>query len=335
VLVCDQAGNVLHVFTPPGAGTEFFGVAIGPDGKLYALGFQRVFALDASGNVTASFPAVDSSAIAVGPDGNVWVAGGRVTEYSPTGVQLAQFFSAGTNPGQFTNVSAFAIGPDGTIAIADNLSNRVETYRQIAGTGGGGGGSGGGGGGSGSGGGPGGGGGAGGGGVVNITPPALTVVSGPTAAQIRSGKPVLKLRCDQACTVGADGELKIIRVMVGQAKRFQKTGRATARTAAKQPGTSKTKKKQAGKPLPKLPPARSPTKSITSAVTASSDVAVSNASLAAGAATGITLRIPAGELSRVRAAAARGTRARLTLELSATNASGQAATQEVTLRVVL
>ncbi len=74
--------------------------------------------------------------VAVAANGTVYVADGknkRVEEFSPAGVYVTAFGSAGTGAGQFDHpygiaVAPGTVAPGGTIYVSDNYNGRVEAF---------------------------------------------------------------------------------------------------------------------------------------------------------------------------------------------------------------
>jgi DNA-binding beta-propeller fold protein YncE len=70
-------------------------------------------------------------AIAVGPDGSVYVADSlnhRVQKFDSAGRFLAQVGGQGTGPGQFQEPWGVAVGPDGSVYVADTWNHRVQKF---------------------------------------------------------------------------------------------------------------------------------------------------------------------------------------------------------------
>jgi streptogramin lyase len=88
----------------------------------------------------ASLGLSDPGAVAIGPDGNVYVTDNsrRVTVISPTGRVLRRWGGSGSRPGEFRFVSdtadsavasgAIAVGPNGMVYVSDNGNGRVEVF---------------------------------------------------------------------------------------------------------------------------------------------------------------------------------------------------------------
>jgi IPT/TIG domain/NHL repeat len=112
VLEFNPERKYVRQFGEEGSGAGQFkgigGIATSASGEVYVIdtGNQRVQEFSPLGTYIRQFAAGYASAIAVDPEGNVWVAdlgvlcGGRVAEYSPTGTYRGQFGSSGSQPGQ-------------------------------------------------------------------------------------------------------------------------------------------------------------------------------------------------------------------------------------------
>jgi len=69
-------------------------------------------------------------AIAVAPDGTVYVTDGRarLVHLSADGKFLTQWRSAGQGPGEFSNLSGVAVAPDGNVYVSDYDLDRVQKF---------------------------------------------------------------------------------------------------------------------------------------------------------------------------------------------------------------
>jgi DNA-binding beta-propeller fold protein YncE len=89
----------------------------------------------------ASLGLVHPDALAIGPDGNVYVTdlSQRVTVISPAGTVLRRWGKPGTGPGQFRFIPGdprvltdvfgkIAVGPDGLVYVADSGNARVQVF---------------------------------------------------------------------------------------------------------------------------------------------------------------------------------------------------------------
>ncbi|MGE0775680.1 MAG: hypothetical protein AB7L36_11665, partial [Sphingomonadaceae bacterium] len=73
-----------------------------------------------------------ATSIAVGPEGNVFVAdfyNDRVQKFAPDGTFLTSFGGKGTGAGQFGHAIAVAVAEDGTLFVADFLNNRIQKWQ--------------------------------------------------------------------------------------------------------------------------------------------------------------------------------------------------------------
>lgn len=127
------------------------GVAAAPDGRIYVADKHyhriQVFSPEGAylreigwmwrikGTDLAQFDR--PSALAVGPDGNVYVAdvnNNRMQVFSPEGIFLRTWGemdcdSAPRPPGRFCFQEAVAVGADGTVYVSDSWNNRVQAFR--------------------------------------------------------------------------------------------------------------------------------------------------------------------------------------------------------------
>lgn len=89
------------------------------------------FAMNIFGPFSGWFAVV--TGIAVGPDGNVFVAdfyNHRVQKFAPDGTFLTKFGERGSGPGQFEHPIALDIAEDGTVFVADYGNNRIQKWRR-------------------------------------------------------------------------------------------------------------------------------------------------------------------------------------------------------------
>ncbi len=88
------------------------------------------FAMDIFGPFNGWFAV--TTGVAVGPDGNIFVAdfyNNRVQKFTPDGAFLASFGGTGTGAGQFQHAIAVDVAEDGTVFVADFLNNRIQKWR--------------------------------------------------------------------------------------------------------------------------------------------------------------------------------------------------------------
>jgi DNA-binding beta-propeller fold protein YncE len=72
------------------------------------------------------------TSIAIGPEGNVFVAdfyNDRVQKFAPDGTFLIAFGETGIGPGQLRHAMAVAVAEDGSVFVADFLNNRIQKWR--------------------------------------------------------------------------------------------------------------------------------------------------------------------------------------------------------------
>jgi len=103
-----------------------FGTTVGKDIEFSTLSMMPIGS-GGSGDGEFSLP----RGIAVGPDGNVWVAdaeNNRIQKFGPEGEYLAQFGTAGAGNGQFSTPRGVAVAPDGNVWVADTGNNRIQKF---------------------------------------------------------------------------------------------------------------------------------------------------------------------------------------------------------------
>ena len=144
-------GSFADAFTgdaPIGAFNEPWGVAVGPDGSVYVSDTwnHRIQKFTADGQPIMMWgqygqptPGVSESlssfwgprGIAVDARGNVLVAdtgNKRIVVFDKDGNYIAEFGSAGFDPGQFDEPVGVAVAPDGTIYVTDTWNQRVQAF---------------------------------------------------------------------------------------------------------------------------------------------------------------------------------------------------------------
>jgi len=131
--------TVLRTIQPASLGMSHpLKAAVAPDGHVYITDRdQHVTELTASGAVVRSWGGkgtapgqfrLYSGALAVGPDGRVYVADTgnfRIQVFTPTGRFLAAYGGYGQGPGKFVWPSDVVVGPNGDMYVADDRAATV------------------------------------------------------------------------------------------------------------------------------------------------------------------------------------------------------------------
>jgi sugar lactone lactonase YvrE len=122
--------------------SEPIGIAASSEGKFFVVerANNRVEKFNLNGEKEAKFSRLGSEetiskpmAVAVAPNGNLWVADtGRneVAEWGPTYAFIRKFGTAGTGNGQFSFPNAIEVDPSGNVWVGDSLNNRVEVFSE-------------------------------------------------------------------------------------------------------------------------------------------------------------------------------------------------------------
>jgi DNA-binding beta-propeller fold protein YncE len=132
---------------PPPGFAEAYGVAVGSTGATYAVDRlnQRVEQFSATGayvNDTGSRGVSVGKfswpeAVAVAPDGSVWVGdtrNGRLQHYTATLTKRPTVVGAtGSGLGQFNYIEGVTVAANGTVWIADTKNNRIQSYSPTTG----------------------------------------------------------------------------------------------------------------------------------------------------------------------------------------------------------
>ncbi len=130
--------------TALGAVNQVLGMAVGPNGLLYAIewGNRRVQVFDGTGTplfMWGSTGAGDGqfngpTRVAIDASGTVYVSdsdNNRVQMFGPTGTYLGQFGTFGSGNGQFRYPFGMAIDIDGNLLVVDQENNRVQRFGHL------------------------------------------------------------------------------------------------------------------------------------------------------------------------------------------------------------
>jgi hypothetical protein len=127
-------GAVLATY-PAGPGND--GLAVGPDGTLYADDYNnaKILHYSVGGALLGTFSTVQSNpqGLEFGPDGNLYLtyANATVLKFSPTGTDLGVFITSGS--GGLKNPKDVAWGPDGSAYVADYTGDKILRYNGTTG----------------------------------------------------------------------------------------------------------------------------------------------------------------------------------------------------------
>tara|TARA_R110002110_G_scaffold129060_1_gene309067 strand:- start:459 stop:1478 length:1020 start_codon:yes stop_codon:yes gene_type:complete len=116
IFVADGYGDRVQAFKADGAFSHKWG---GP------------FAMNIFGPFNGWFAV--ATGIAVGPEGNVFVAdfyNHRIQKFAPDGTFLTSFGKSGAGPGEFEHPIAVDVAADGTVFVADFGNNRIQKWRR-------------------------------------------------------------------------------------------------------------------------------------------------------------------------------------------------------------
>ncbi|MEO8052945.1 MAG: hypothetical protein ABI833_21245 [Acidobacteriota bacterium] len=108
----DQTGGFLNQFDTPSPCSFPYGLAYGPDGKLYTATQSQIDRFDpVTGKLLASFGySGGAQGIALGPDGLLYISsfsGGNISRYNPADGSLVDVFATVNSP------TGLTFGPDG------------------------------------------------------------------------------------------------------------------------------------------------------------------------------------------------------------------------------
>lgn len=153
ILHLDLEGNILNewgsfadgvaVPAAPGSFNEPWGIAIGPDGSIYATDtwnhrvqkfsangkFLKEWGIFGQGETPESF--YGPRGLAVDAQGRVYVTdtgNKRIVVFDSNGTFITQFGTAGFDPGQFDEPVGVAIDKNGTVYVTDTWNQRVQTF---------------------------------------------------------------------------------------------------------------------------------------------------------------------------------------------------------------
>ncbi len=139
-----ETNNVIRLDAQTGAilttiatGTANQAAVFGPDGTIYVSDYTNngILHYDDAGNLLGTFGSAFAKpqAMVFGPNGNLYVGSSNssVEEFSPAGVDLGPFVSAGS--GGLSNAKGLAFGPDGNLYVASFGTNSVLRYNGTTG----------------------------------------------------------------------------------------------------------------------------------------------------------------------------------------------------------
>jgi len=106
-------------------------------------GLDRILKISSSYNTYTTFgkpgygegEIADSYGLALAPNGNVYVTnrGSRVSVFTPQGVYVNSWGTAGTGPGEFLGPRGITVDQNGVVFVADKQNNRIQKFN-LAGT---------------------------------------------------------------------------------------------------------------------------------------------------------------------------------------------------------
>jgi hypothetical protein len=107
------------------------GVAVGPNGVVYVSGgrYSSVLYYEPDGVLVGEWEAKANGPIAVGPSGNVYVCGFNTIErYSCCGDFIGRWGTAGSGPGEFKFIIGIGVAPNGDVYVADAENGGVQYF---------------------------------------------------------------------------------------------------------------------------------------------------------------------------------------------------------------
>lgn len=144
VYVADTDNSRVQVFTTHGDyltqwGSDGFGpgqfyyprsVAVDAAGHVYVVDAGRVEVFTPDGVYLAQWSIPYALAVAVGPNGDVWVADGYdwVAAFNSTGSMIKAWGSQGYGPGQFGTPSGLTVDAHGAVYVADTGGKRIQVF---------------------------------------------------------------------------------------------------------------------------------------------------------------------------------------------------------------
>jgi len=143
VIVLDQKGTIVRswgkgMYATPHA------IRIDPEGNVWTTDCansmvykfspegEKLLAIEIGGLPTPRTTFCSTTDIAFAPNGELFITDGyrnaRVLEYTPQGVKVREWGSAGTGPGQFKLPHSIQIDENGVIYVADRENGRIQRF---------------------------------------------------------------------------------------------------------------------------------------------------------------------------------------------------------------